>query len=122
MKLTPTFTSGKMKMMFQTMLVSSEEMATHLENSANAGDVIEMKDLFAKFTMNVIARCAFGLELDTFKNPDNKFRKLSHFLFKPDFFQSILNVIFLNFPKIMYYIPVRFQNHLLFKLTNFGCV
>jgi len=44
-KLSPTFTSGKMKMMFQTLIDCGHELGTILEKSASNEETIEMKDI-----------------------------------------------------------------------------
>lgn len=48
-KLTPTFTSGKMKMMFDTVLNISDLMVSHLKSEPNL-EMIEMKNVLANFT------------------------------------------------------------------------
>jgi cytochrome P450 family 6 len=49
MKLTPTFTSGKMKMMFSTVLNICELMINHLKDNTNL-DEVEVKNVLANFT------------------------------------------------------------------------
>ncbi|XP_029670025.1 probable cytochrome P450 6a20 [Formica exsecta] len=46
-KLTPTFTSGKIKQMFMILKECGEEFAKNLENKAQMRDCIEIKDIFA---------------------------------------------------------------------------
>lgn len=55
MKLTPTFTSGKMKMMFSTVCSVGEKLIKTLdvESSAAMENVIEIKDIAARFTTDV---------------------------------------------------------------------
>jgi cytochrome P450 family 6 len=48
-KLTPTFTSGKMKMMFNTVTHISDLMVSQLQNEPNL-EMIEMKNVLANFT------------------------------------------------------------------------
>lgn len=47
-KLTPTFTSGKIKQMFMILKECGEEFAKNLENKAQMRDCIEIKDIFAR--------------------------------------------------------------------------
>ncbi|GFG37782.1 hypothetical protein Cfor_07815, partial [Coptotermes formosanus] len=49
-KLTPTFTAGKIKMMFQVLVDCGNELRDHLEQSAVNGDTVEVKDILAKFS------------------------------------------------------------------------
>nr|CAD7591204.1 unnamed protein product [Timema genevievae] len=75
MKLTPTFTSGKIKMMFSLITESSQEMVKYLEEPAKKGESIEIKDLIGHFSTDVIGSCAFGTQFNSFKDPDTGFRK-----------------------------------------------
>jgi cytochrome P450 family 9 len=37
---------------------------------------LEVKDLFTKFTNDVIATAAFGIQCNTLQNPDNEFYRM----------------------------------------------
>ena len=84
-KLTPTFTSGKIKMMFNLMAECAEELQQHLDEPARNGDILEMKEVMAKFTTNVIGSCAFGLNCNSITDPNSEFRKMGKRLFEPTF-------------------------------------
>ena len=62
--LSPTFTSGKMKAMLPLMSESVKQLDLILQEKSSSGEDIEAKTLFAFFTLDVIARCAFGLPTD----------------------------------------------------------
>ena len=79
-KMSPTFTSGKMKMMFNIVLGISEMMANHLQTLPNL-DMIDMKDVMANFTTDVIGNCAFGLDINSTVNPNSEFRKMGRKIF-----------------------------------------
>lgn len=79
-KLSPTFTSGKMKMMFGTVLDICKEMINHLNRNEKSVE-IEMKDILARFTTDVIGNVAFGLDLNSMENPDSMFRKMGRKVF-----------------------------------------
>lgn len=81
-KLTPTFTSGKMKMVFTTMLDIAERMTSHLKAEHVNSDIIEMKEVLAKFTTDVIGNIAFGLEMNSIKDPESMYRKMGRKVFK----------------------------------------
>ncbi|PSN55897.1 Cytochrome P450 6a2 [Blattella germanica] len=73
--LTRTFTSGKIKRMFNMAVACGEELAEFLKKPGNRGDVVEVKDIMAKFTIDIIASCAFGVQCNSLKNPDCEFRR-----------------------------------------------
>lgn len=83
-KLTPTFTSGKMKMMFGTMIDISSHMLDYLENKfPSASFNVDVKEVLAKFTTDVIGNIAFGLDMNSIKDEDSKFRQMGKKLFDP---------------------------------------
>lgn len=74
-KLSPAFTSGKMKMMFHLMEACAEEFRKVLTPIAEKNGKIDVKDLISRFTTDVISSCAFGLESNSIRNPDSEFRR-----------------------------------------------
>ncbi|PSN38878.1 hypothetical protein C0J52_18965 [Blattella germanica] len=54
-KLSPTFTSGKMKMMFQTLVDCGIELQDLVQNMAKETEVIEIKDILARYGTDVIS-------------------------------------------------------------------
>lgn len=88
-KLTPTFTSGKLKAMFSTLLDCGGPLIEYVNNVAANGDQIEIRELLAQYTTNVIASVAFGIEINCVGNPDQDFRKFGRKVcFKFFFFLS----------------------------------
>ncbi|XP_062128467.1 probable cytochrome P450 6a21 [Drosophila sulfurigaster albostrigata] len=73
-KLSSTFTSGKMKFMFPTVVKVGEEFVKVFNDTVTKNSVIEVRDLLARFTTDVIGTCAFGIECSSLKNPDTEFR------------------------------------------------
>lgn len=71
-KLTATFTSGKMKMMFNTMAKCAEELDVLFKVASSTKEDVDVKDMLSRFTIDVISSCAFGLESNSLKNPNSK--------------------------------------------------
>lgn len=76
--LSPAFTGSKMRQMLGLMIEvgkqSVDSVKSHLEKT---GPVFEMRDFLKKFTVDIIATCAFGIEVNSFENPDNEFQKIT---------------------------------------------
>lgn len=75
-KLTPTFTSGKLKQMFFTVLEVGQRLEEHLLPHARIKADVEIRDILGRFMTDVIASCAFGIETDCLSNPQSKFREM----------------------------------------------
>ena len=100
-KLTPTFTSGKLKMMFQRLVECGQELQTCLKNVGERGDVIEIKDILARFSTDIISSCAFGIECNCLKNEDAEFRKWGRKMFEPSFKRIIIAIVSVIAPVIL---------------------
>lgn len=80
-KLSPAFSSGKLKEMFPLML----ECGKHLENYLNKipeNDIVEFRDITAKYTTDVIGNCVFGIEMNAIVDEDSEFRKMGKKIFR----------------------------------------
>lgn len=75
-RLTPTFTSSKMKYMFDTMLLCAQDMMQYLDAEISNDKVVDLKDVLANYGTDVIGSCAFGIETNSFKYPDAEFRRI----------------------------------------------
>lgn len=73
--LSPAFTGSKMRQMFELIGECAYGICEHFKKHAKAGVTIEpeMKDLFLKYTNDVIATSAFGISVNSFENPKNEF-------------------------------------------------
>lgn len=98
-KLSPTFTSGKIKMMFNNVSLVCDKMINHIAPTADLNESIEMKEILSSFTTEVISNVAFGLETECLGNPKNEFRKMARKIFEPPKWE-MAKVMFMNsFPK-----------------------
>ncbi|XP_055596682.1 cytochrome P450 6a2-like [Uranotaenia lowii] len=75
-KLTPAFTSGKMKLMYSTMIAVAEQFRKRMMLETEKGTEVEMKEFLARFTTDVIGSCAFGLECNSLEDPKAIFREM----------------------------------------------
>lgn len=62
MKLSPVFTSGKIKMMFEAVGAIGEKFITAIDKELKITSCLEMRHLLAKFSTDVISSVAFGLD------------------------------------------------------------
>ncbi|GAB0093905.1 hypothetical protein DMENIID0001_090970 [Sergentomyia squamirostris] len=92
-KLSPVFTSGKMRHFFNLMMDVSVDLEKHLaaRSLASSSNVFEteMKELCALFTTDIIASCAYGVEAHCLVNPNSEFRRNGRKVFDFNFKRSV---------------------------------
>ncbi|XP_052740073.1 probable cytochrome P450 9f2 [Bicyclus anynana] len=86
--LSPAFTGSKMRKMLPFMTEISSNIVRHLKDRIN--EDIDVEDLIRRYTNDVIASAAFGLQVDSVKDKDNKFYKMGQHLFKFNAWQRFL--------------------------------
>ncbi|KAJ8973166.1 hypothetical protein NQ317_007507 [Molorchus minor] len=71
--LSPSFTSSKMKAMFLLMNECAENFIQHFSKKDEDIITFEMKNVFTRFTNDVIATAAFGISVNSLEKPNNEF-------------------------------------------------
>ncbi|XP_064215856.1 probable cytochrome P450 9f2 [Tribolium castaneum] len=71
--LSPSFTSSKMRIMFELMDECAREFVQHFKSQNSDTVELEMKDTLRRFTNDVIASTAFGLKINSLKDRKNEF-------------------------------------------------
>lgn len=60
--------------MYELMTQCAQNFTSYLEVKAkDPKNTIDSKDLFTRYTNDVIATCAFGVSVDSLKSPNNEF-------------------------------------------------
>lgn len=116
-RLTPFFTGSKMRQMFGLMstigaeldgtllsMVSSSQASAKDTDTDNrmiadrngddgersaGGICAEMHEVFARYTTDIIASCAFGVRANSLSNPDSDFRREGRAMFKYTLWRAI---------------------------------
>lgn len=101
-KLTPVFTSAKLKGMFSTIKDCGQVLEDYLVKNVEEGtDVFEFRDLMARYTTNIISSVAFGIENDCINDPDHIFRKMGAKIFEPSRSQAINGILGVFLPGVL---------------------
>ncbi|XP_078037570.1 cytochrome P450 6A1-like [Augochlora pura] len=75
-RLSPVFTSGKLKEMFFMIIDCANNLESHLEKVAVKGEPIDCRELAARYTTDVIGSCAFGINMNCMSGEESAFRKV----------------------------------------------
>lgn len=116
-KLTPTFSSGKMKYMFPTVVKVAHTFVEVLEKTIKYSSEVEMKDLCARFTTDVVGTVAFGLECNSLNDPQNEFRTVGDKAFTS--LHPILETLFARYQSLARYFHLKVYSQMFNKFyTN----
>lgn len=74
--MTPAFTSSKMKIMFNIMEECSRQFSSYFINQETDVIDVELKDIFTRYTNDVIASTTFGVQVDSLRDRDNEFYRM----------------------------------------------
>lgn len=103
-KLTPTFTSGKIKTMVPTIVEVAERLKISLTKTIEINPEPEIKDILARFTTDIIGSCAFGIECNSLEDPEARFLEMGLKVFQQprnSFIKQIICVTYPNFGRKM---------------------
>ncbi|XP_063828457.1 cytochrome P450 6B6-like [Ostrinia nubilalis] len=109
-RMTPAFTSGKLKAMFPLIVERAEQLQARALDAARKGKAIDARDLMARYTTDFIGACGFGLDAGSLNEEESAFRKLGADIFKFDLRQVVVNVLKDNFPRLTR--QLKFLGHL----------
>lgn len=102
-KLTPTFTSGKLKNMFTSLEFAGKSMQTYLNSELpeKGYKILEMKDVLTRYAADIIASSIFGIEVNSFTDPKNEFYMVRELANDPGILNALLTAAFFLCPSIV---------------------
>ena len=89
-KLTPTFTSGKMKYMFSLVEECARDLTEVIGKRIEINSTIDVKEFSTRYTIEVISSCAFGLKAHTIRDGSSIFKAMATSIFAPSFIRRIV--------------------------------
>ena len=76
-KMSPTFTTGKIRRMFEIFHSSSSKLVNYVQTQGKEHDgIVDFTDGYQRYTMDVIASAAFGVDSKTFSEEDSVFQRM----------------------------------------------
>lgn len=95
-KLSPTFSSGKLKAMFPLFLSCAEALNSLLLSQVDT--VVNMKDVVARFTTDTICSSALGIESNSTKSMGRDLRDIGKNVTVYDWMTRLQKILMLSFP------------------------
>uniref|UniRef100_A0A1B0D3B2 Cytochrome P450 n=1 Tax=Phlebotomus papatasi TaxID=29031 RepID=A0A1B0D3B2_PHLPP len=108
--LSPAFTGSKMRLMFELVSECANQMVNFVtkETKAKGVQTYEMKDFFSRMANDIIATCAFGIQVNSLEHQDNEFyvkgKDMMNFT-KP--LRIIKFMIFMVFPQLLSFLKIK---------------
>lgn len=76
-KVTPVFTSGKLKLMCELVAQTADKLVEMIVAKNLSEGSVEVKSLFVRYTVDNMASTAFGIESNSIEDGDSEFLRLS---------------------------------------------
>lgn len=93
--------------MFSTLVDCGDSMHEYVAQFADTHQTIEVRDVFARYSTNVIASVAFGIDVDCIRKPDSEFRKYGKKIFEMTINKGIRAAITFLSPNVMSMLRIR---------------
>ncbi|KAL1400197.1 hypothetical protein pipiens_002095 [Culex pipiens pipiens] len=88
-KLNPAFSPVRLRGMLPILTDVGRTLQEYIGKCAEAGDVVEVREVMGRYTTDVIASVAFGLEVDSINDGSNTFRQMGLKVFGNDLKNSL---------------------------------
>jgi cytochrome P450 family 6 len=103
-KLTPAFTSCKLKGMFPIILSCADILKKYLvKNVENGRDVLDIHDILIRYNTSIASSVEFGVENDCINDPENIFFKMGLKISETNIKSKIQSLVLFFFPQALKY-------------------
>ncbi|XP_067135814.1 uncharacterized protein [Centruroides vittatus] len=99
--ITPTFTSGKMRLMSKSINDCCKTLENNLVEGAKTNKEVDVNEFFGAYTIDVVARCAFGMNLDSCNDPNNPFVKAADKILNSAAWRFLIAIMFPRFARLI---------------------
>lgn len=106
-KITPVFTSGRMKQFFELLIACSVRLDSYLHRAAENNEVIEFKDLIVRFTSDSISSTLFGLETNAIFEKDSEVRRIGSLIMSQNKWNMIKFMMAVTYPALYEFFNMR---------------
>lgn len=107
--LSPAFTGSKMRLMLSLVGECAKRFSEEILRQTNGQDkVYDIKDLMYRYVSDTIATAAFGLEVDSLREPENEFFRMGQKVSNFGGVQGFKFMGFANMPALMKLLRIKF--------------
>lgn len=107
--LSPIFTSGRMKKMFHLVSICNEQLVEYIEHAEiTERGILDIKEISAKCTTDVISTCAFGIKSNSLSDPKAEFREFGRLTFFYTVSRALEILFFFFLPSLVKFLKLNF--------------
>ncbi|KAF0770710.1 putative cytochrome P450 6a13, partial [Aphis craccivora] len=106
-KLSPAFTSGKLKNMYNQIKECGDILMKNIDILKENHNELEIRDILGKYSTDVIGACAFGLKLNSINDDQSNFRKYGKSIFTPSIRALFRELCLMISPSLLKIIRVK---------------
>lgn len=85
-------------MMFPTLVDCGDKFRQYMKRFSS-DEAVDIKEILARLTTDIIGSCAFGIECNSLEDPDAEFRKYGKLTFRFDFVDHLRIFAMLSIPR-----------------------
>ncbi|XP_063223900.1 cytochrome P450 6j1-like [Bacillus rossius redtenbacheri] len=117
-KLSPTFTSGKMRKMFYLVDECGRQLLELINQETSTGRPVAVKETMARYSTDVIAACAFGVDANALKDGQCEFRSVMRRVFEQTSLQRLASSLAFLAPSVSSALKLRTADHSVTEFTR----
>ncbi|KZC03879.1 Cytochrome P450 9e2 [Dufourea novaeangliae] len=99
--LSPAFTCSKMKLMSQLIIDCASKFTDYVAERSNTGHEYDLREIFHRYTVDVVATCNYGIAVDSLREPNNEFYMNGQHVSLQSTTAALILVIGNQFPVLM---------------------
>lgn len=105
----PVFSQTKIRACFPILKNVAENFLEYVTKTRESIPDFEAKEICSRYTIDAVASCAFGIDAESFTNPDSEFQRMGYELFHPNSIAaSVRTLLALFAPKIASLLRIPF--------------
>lgn len=93
--------------MFYLLAECSEEFRKLINKACEGKTAVEVRELAAKFTIDVIGSCAFGIQINALTDEDSEFHRAAKKLSRPSYKTTLWRMLRTAMPKLYKFLSVQ---------------
>jgi len=73
--ISPAFNTSRLKRMYRHIHATADQLVEFVRGKQEAGEMVELKETCSQYTLDVIARSGFGIQINSFEDDNKEFHK-----------------------------------------------